>query len=96
MEKLNHGQIAKLVERSKNQDSAAFTELYQMLYQKVYFFALSLTKNENMAEDAVQESFMGALSSLGSLKDNKLFVAWLNKITYNVCMAALSKKAHSL
>ncbi|MDI9517998.1 MAG: RNA polymerase sigma factor [Bacillota bacterium] len=92
MAELNHKQIAKLVKQTKDGDSDAFTKLYEMTYQKVYFFSLYLTKNETLAQDVVQETFIDALKYLDTLKNNKAFVAWLNKINYSTALRILKKE----
>ncbi|MGB4613404.1 MAG: RNA polymerase sigma factor [Erysipelotrichaceae bacterium] len=92
MAELNHKQIAKLVKQTKDGDSDAFAKLYEMTYQKVYFFSLYLTKNETLAQDVVQETFIDALKYLDTLKNNKAFVAWLNKINYSTALRILKKE----
>ena len=96
MAELNHKKIASLVERIKAGDSQAFADIYSQTYQKVYYFALSLVKDEHLAEDALQETYIKVLNSIDTLKDNKLFVAWLNRITYNICMRQLEKRREEL
>jgi RNA polymerase sigma factor (sigma-70 family) len=92
MAELNHKQIAKLVKQTKDGDSDAFAKLYEMTYQKVYFFSLYLTKNETLAQDVVQETFIDALKYLDTLKNDKAFVAWLNKINYSTALRILKKE----
>lgn len=58
----------------------------------MYFFSLYLTKNETLAQDVVQETFIDALKYLDTLKNNKAFVAWLNKINYSTALRILKKK----
>jgi RNA polymerase sigma factor (sigma-70 family) len=65
--------------------------LYSLTHQKVYFLSLNILKNKSMAEDAVQDVFIIVLDSIDKLKNPKLFLAWLNKITYNYCIRELSK-----
>lgn len=44
-----------------------------------------------MAEDAVQEVFIIVLNSIDKLENPKLFLAWINRITYNYCIHEISK-----
>ncbi|MCU9816761.1 MULTISPECIES: RNA polymerase sigma factor [Paraclostridium] len=91
MSSLKYLKISKLVSKCKNGDSQAFSDLYSLTYQKVYFLSLSILKDKSMAEDAVQEVFLIVLKSLDKLESPKLFIAWINKITYNYCIKELSK-----
>ncbi len=81
-----------LVERSKNGDCSAFSELYSQYATEFYRFALYMTGNKEDAEDAVQESLLSAWKGIQSLKDNSLFKAWLFKILANKCKTLLKKK----
>lgn len=91
MSSLKYLKIGKLVSKCKNGDSQAFADLYSLTYQKVYFLSLSILKDKSMAEDAVQEVYLIVLKSIDKLEKPKLFLAWLNKITYNHCIKEISK-----
>ena len=81
-----------LIERSKNGDCSAFSELYSQYATEIYRFALYMTGNKEDAEDAVQEALLSAWKGIHSLKDNSLFKAWLFKILANKCKTLLMKK----
>lgn len=91
MSSLKYLKIGKLVSMCKNGDSQAFADLYSLTYQKVYFLCLSILKDASMAEDAVQEVYLIVLKSIDKLENPKVFLAWLNKITYNYCIKEISK-----
>lgn len=90
---VNHKEIGKLVQRVKQNDSQAFTILYEKTYQIIYFFALSLTKNEYDAQDVVQETYIKILNCIYTLEDDNLFIAWANRIAYHtiIDMTRVSK-----
>ncbi len=81
-----------LIERSKQGDSSAFSELISQYATEIYRFALYMTGNKEDAEDAVQETLLSAWKGIHSLKDNSLFKAWLFKILTNKCKTLLMKK----
>lgn len=54
-----------------------YESLVANLYQDVYRYALWLCKNQPMAEDLVQETFLRAWRSLESLQSDKAAKAWL-------------------
>lgn len=54
-----------------------YESLVAALYQDVYRYALWLCKNQPLAEDLVQETFLRAWRSLDSLQNDKAAKAWL-------------------
>ena len=63
--------------------------LYTLTYQKQYAFARHYLKDEQLAQDAVQETYILALKNLAKLKDPIVFVAWLNQIAFRTCFCLL-------
>ena len=92
MVEFDYKQIAKLVAQTKKGDSNAFAKLYELTYQKVYFFSMYLTRDKSLSEDVVQETFIHALKSIKTVKDDKLYIAWLNKINYSIALKILEKE----
>ena len=54
-----------------------YESLVAALYQDVYRYAFWLCKNQALAEDLVQETFLRAWRSLDSLQNDKAAKAWL-------------------
>lgn len=54
-----------------------YESLVDQLYQDVYRYAIWLCKNQPLAEDLVQETFLRAWRSLDSLENDKAAKAWL-------------------
>ena len=92
MADLDYNYIGKLVEYARNGDSDAFAELYAATYQKQYIFSYSYMKDEFLAQDALQETYILAFSKLDTLKDPKLFISWLNQINFRVCFNMFNKE----
>lgn len=85
MEALDYKYIAKLVSRAQIGDSDAFAELYAATYQRQYLYAYHYLKDEYLAQDALQETYILALKNLVKLKDPILVISWLNQINFRVC-----------
>lgn len=85
MEALDYKYIAKLVSRAQIGDSDAFAELYAATYQRQYIYAYHYLKDEYLAQDALQETYILALKNLVKLKDPTLVISWLNQINFRVC-----------
>lgn len=74
-----------LVERIKTGDRAAFSELHDRYYPRVYRFAYMRTGNAEDAADIASDTFCSALRHLGNFefkRTNSLY-PWLHRIAYN-------------
>jgi RNA polymerase sigma-70 factor (ECF subfamily) len=69
-----------------------FEELYQNCYKDVYRFCLSLTKDEDPAEDLAQETFVKALTAIDSFDGSKDIRAWLFTIARNTFLSECRKR----
>lgn len=85
MSVLDYQYIAKLVTRAMTGDSDAFAELYAATYQRLYHFAYHYLKDEYLAQDALQETYILVLKNMHSLKNPELFISWLNQICFRIC-----------
>lgn len=85
MAEYDHTYIATLVKRAQGGNSEAFTELYGLTYNHIYNYATRYMKDEYLAQDAVQETYITAFKNLSGIKDPSLFVAWLNQINFHTC-----------
>ena len=85
MEDLDLEYITGLVKQAKQKDSNALAELYAATYQRCYRFGCRYLKNKEKAREALQETYILAFKSIGSLNDPRLFVSWLNRIMFRIC-----------
>ncbi|HWS27683.1 MAG TPA: sigma-70 family RNA polymerase sigma factor [Xanthomonadales bacterium] len=63
-----------------NAKRAAFDQLVRRLNADLYRFAYWLSRDDAIAQDLVQESFLRAWRSLADLRDDKAAKAWLMTI----------------
>lgn len=91
MSDLDYQYLAKLVVQARDGDSNAFAELYAATFQKQYRFAYHFLGDEYLAQDALQEIYILVLKNLKKLQDPRLFVSWLNKISFHVCFQMKNK-----
>ena len=66
-------------------------KLYTDAYKAVYWTAFKLLKNNEEAEDVVQDTFITAYNSYDSLNDKSKAVAWVKKIAANKCLNILTR-----
>ena len=62
-----------------------FLELYDQFYQRVRKFILASVKNESVADDLIQETFIKIQENLGSLRDPAKISSWIFRIAYHLC-----------
>lgn len=92
MATLDYNYVADLVVNAQTGDSDTFAELYAATYQRQYHFAYTYLKDEYLAQDALQETYIIALKNLSKLKDPMLLIAWLNQINFRVCFHLQKKR----
>ena len=85
MADLDYQYLASIVVRAQAGDSDAFAELYAATYQKQYRFAYKYLRDEYLAQDAIQETYILALKNISTLRDPMVFISWLNQISMRVC-----------
>ena len=84
--------VAGLVERSKQGDFDSFAELYISFSKSVYFIGFGITKNEEDANDVVQETMITLFENLATIEDNKSAVAYINRVARNHAVDILRKR----
>jgi DNA-directed RNA polymerase specialized sigma24 family protein len=82
----------ELVQRARSQDRAAFRSIMQKYNRRMYRMARTILRNENEAEDVVQEAFVSAFTHLDSFRGDASLSTWLARITMNEAMGRL--RAH--
>ena len=85
MAELDYDYIAQLVVQAQKGSSDAFAELYAATYRRQYQFACRYVKDIFLAQDILQETYILVLKNLSKLKNPRLFVSWINQITFHVC-----------
>src|SRR4051794_26114267 len=71
---------AELVERVRNGDATAFTELYRAHARAVHTAVRDNVHDADAAADVVQEAFTRALARLDTLREPDRFRPWLLSI----------------
>jgi RNA polymerase sigma-70 factor (ECF subfamily) len=75
--------IEQLLVLCSSGNQRAQLEIYNRYYKAMYNTAYRIIKDSYKAEDVMQESFLTAFNKLNTLKDSKMFGAWLKRIVVN-------------
>jgi RNA polymerase sigma-70 factor (ECF subfamily) len=81
-----------LLADAKRGDSAAFEILCKQAASTIFHVAKRMTRNNEDAEDVVQESFQLAFIHLKNFKGDSRFSTWLSRIAINAALMKLRKK----
>ncbi len=84
--------IIRAVALAKEGNNEGITFLYENTYQKSYYIALKYLKDEHLAQDVLQDSYLKAFQSLNQLEDSSKFEAWLGRIVATRSLNELKKK----
>jgi RNA polymerase sigma-70 factor (ECF subfamily) len=79
---------------AKSGDSAAFELLCKQSANMVFRGARRMTRNNEDAEDVLQEAFKQAFIHLKSFNGHSRFSTWLSRIAINAALMKLRKKQH--
>jgi RNA polymerase sigma-70 factor (ECF subfamily) len=85
-------QSKNLVAAARSGSSAAFAELREIYAQRVYRRLLTMTKNREDAEDALQDTFLRAYSALHTFEERSSFYTWVMRIAINSALMILRKR----
>jgi RNA polymerase sigma factor (sigma-70 family) len=82
----------KLVVQAKSGLTSAFGELYERHRLKIYRSAFRILRNEQDAEDAVQQSFQRAFVNLHRFRGDSAFATWVTRIAINEALMTLRRR----
>jgi RNA polymerase sigma factor (sigma-70 family) len=92
MKNMEKQKLVELVTKAQNKDNHAMNELFNSFYNDVYYFALKTVKDEDIACDITQETFVEVINTISNLEAPAAFVTWLKQITYHQCTRYFKKK----
>ena len=83
---------SSLVAQAKAGDQNAFAELVTHYERKIYRLAKNITRNDEDAEDVLQDAFFKAYEHLDSFKGDSKFYTWIVRIAVNEALMRLRKR----
>jgi len=84
----------ELVKRFIDGEQSSFNILISRHKDKVYTYILLMIKNEHLAHDIFQETFIKVVKSLhaGKYQDNGKFISWVVRIAHNLIIDHFRKE----
>ena len=78
--------INELVSRARGGDVSAYGRLVRTTERMVFAVTLRVLRDEALAEDAAQETYLRAFRRIGDLGDEAAFLTWLRRIAVTVAI----------
>ena len=88
--------MEELVEKAKNKDKNAFSELIINVKKELYLVAKLKLKNEDDISDAIQETLLKSYKNIRKLRKNDMFRTWIIKILINECNNIYKRKRNNI
>lgn len=85
-------ELVAVVKSAQSGDKTAIEKLFKEYNQKVYYSALLIVKNEELAKDVTQETFITVIKKICELENPEAFPAWIKKIAQSKCSDYYKKK----
>ena len=72
-----------------------FWDIYHKHYERVRKFIFALVKDEWVADDLIQETFIKVQKNLNQLREESKLSSWIFRIAYNLCQDHFRKMSQS-
>tara|TARA_B100001248_G_scaffold262728_1_gene261736 strand:- start:9318 stop:9932 length:615 start_codon:yes stop_codon:yes gene_type:complete len=82
----------ELVKNVKDGNRVAFSELVKRHQKPLFQFIIRYTRNENLAEDIVQDAFIRAYTKIHTFEERAAFKSWLYRIALNLAKNKLRRE----
>ncbi len=94
MQSLSNKEQRELVQLLKKGDMTAFDAIYSQYCKRLFRFVLRYIKNEEDAEEIVQDVFVKLWVTRNNIDEHYSFESFLFTITYNATISLLRKKVN--
>ncbi len=85
-------ELQEAVSAYQNGDADSFNKIYELSYQYLYTCVIHVVKNEDMAMDMLQETYLEISRNINQLKSIEDFLSWSAVIANHKCFAYLKKQ----
>ncbi len=88
----NESPVEAWIARAQSGDEVAFRHLYDRHVHQVHRLAWRMCRDEELARDLTQESFIRAFASLGDFRGDAAFGSWLHRICVRTVLNGLRSR----
>jgi RNA polymerase sigma-70 factor, ECF subfamily len=92
--KISKEQEISLIAQAKQGSESAARSLIESHQNRLFAFIWRIVRSKDEAEDICQETFLRAMTSLGSFKEEYRFSTWIFTIGYRLALNYLKHRGH--
>ncbi len=85
-------ELQKLIALVKKSDEVAFKKLFRLYHDGVYWYCLKLLKDDQLAEDILQEVFLRLWRNREGINLSKSLRSYLFTVAHNLCLNTIRDK----
>ena len=85
-------QFDKYVDEFKIKNYSNFDEFYKLTSRQVYFIVLGITKDEMLADDILQDTYLSFLKNIDNIDPKGNVLSYLVTIAKNKCLDVFKKE----
>lgn len=84
--------LEQLIQKCKNHDTKAQSELYKLFSSKLFSICLKYSRSYAEAEDNLQDAFLTIFNKIEQFKGKGSFEGWLKRVTINTALQRYREK----
>ena len=89
-------EIKIYVQKFQGGDKEAFESIYKMSYSYLHTCVIHVVRDEDAAQDVLQDAYMEIIRNIGQLRDPENFLSWAAVIANRKCFALLKTRNREL
>src|ERR1051325_2150473 len=83
---------SELIRRAASSDEAAMRTIMRRYNRRLYHLARSVLKDDDDAEDAVQQAYLKAFAGIAKFREEAELGTWLSRIVINAALDMRSRR----
>lgn len=77
-------ELSEMIDEFKQNDHSNFNLFYELTHKQVFFSSFTILKEQTLAEDIMQDTYVTFLNNIGDVKSSQNIYAYLSTIARNL------------
>ena len=77
-------ELSEMIDEFKQNDHTNFKLFYELTHKQVFFSSFTILKEQALAEDIMQDTYVTFLNNIGEVKSSQNIYAYLSTIARNL------------